>query len=267
MTTCVWEPFGPTASGGFRYTRRHALEGSSARQQEDERSGQRTVHLHYNGCSHYSVFVPDAEVETEQPVPQPPAAAAPATAPASSKACAEGVAPPPAPLSTTLPQSRPSGVASVGRASAVGSAGAAARPGSHGRSASAVSHRAVKSARPHGSGVGSSQRAADDFARRAAHVHAVATARRASTPAGAAAAGRRPRVPPAAVVPRSQPLSASTASSRLHAAARHGTRRAATLSAHGKRPFSDLVAERVKLSFRLEPRAGLPPARPREVRV
>lgn len=59
VSTCVWES-AASSSGQPRYTRRHSLEGRrSAGQKRDPRSTD-ALHLHYNGSTHYTIFVPDS---------------------------------------------------------------------------------------------------------------------------------------------------------------------------------------------------------------
>lgn len=283
VTTCVWEPLGRTNGGSWRYTRRHALEGSSARQR-DSPSGTPELHLHYNGCSHYSVFVPDIRAVAppqSQPLPRnqevaadtgtarraqsqqsPTPAGAPSAAPppvsaiervggtGSSKPSSSRAAP--APPESSGSSSQPS----------VADAHSATRPATSGRTAP-LSQRPAKSARPHsGRSFGSTSRTDDGATRSALPSSSSATTRRASP----AAAARRPRAQP--LPPRGPPLSPgplAAGSNRAHTARSTSRRLHPTLA--GKRPLSDLVAERVKLSFRLERGVGLPPMRPREVRI
>ena len=273
VVTCVWEPHGRTADGDWRYTRRHALEGTSSRRAEQSSPDDlsRTVHLHYDGSSHYSVFVPDdakqaasqRSARATAPLPAPAAAevavAAPSAAPAA--AALSDAAPPP--QSVTPPQSSqwpraPSRVANDASGSVMSTA---AGPSGAVNTRLGGAHRPVKSARPSSS---SSSSSGGDGAR---VLTAAATTSRRTVVSTTA---RRPRPPMHAPLPtRTLPLPShggSASSSRAHHLTSHrshaSTRRPATLSA--KRPFPDL-SHAVKLSFRLERGAGLP--RPREVRV
>ena len=57
VCTCVYEPI-VNVGNQCRFARRHALEGRTASQRKTG-SAVDHLHLHYNGRSHYSVFVPD----------------------------------------------------------------------------------------------------------------------------------------------------------------------------------------------------------------
>ena len=77
VTTCVWEPAASSGGGQRRYTQRHSLEShrSNKGQEPGPETARGAAHLHYNGTSHYSVFVPDC-----------PPAAHPTGAPATTSA-------------------------------------------------------------------------------------------------------------------------------------------------------------------------------------
>ena len=244
VTTCVWEPLGRTPAGGWRYTRRHSLEGSSARSRRDERNGSRTVHLHYNGSSHYSVFVPDESSSTAPTIvaAQKPAAAASVEAP-SAAACKTGEA---GEVTGKV------GASSVRRLTK--SARSPTTLSSHSTAGSHLDDRSMPAGRVLGS---STQRAAGATSRRGA--------------ASTLTASRRPYLTqPTQPSMRALQLPLSS-SSRVHlTSSRPARARIAPLAAKpssfsGKRPFSEL-SHAVKLSFRLERGSGLP-ARPREVRV
>ena len=127
-----------------RYARRHALVGRRASEREPKAP---RVHLHYNGTSHYSVFVPDERVDESLSAVssyRATALAAAAGAP-SARTGSEGVAPAGAQPSTSLT-----------------STFSAIRPESPPRHATASQHsRATDGGASAGSGVGSAVAGAD----------------------------------------------------------------------------------------------------------
>ena len=127
-----------------RYARRHALVGRRASEREPKAP---RVHLHYNGTSHYSVFVPDERVDESLSAVssyRATALAAAAGAP-SARTGSEGVAPAEAQPSTSLT-----------------STFSAIRPESPPRHATASQHsRATDGGASAGSGVGSAVAGAD----------------------------------------------------------------------------------------------------------
>ena len=72
VRTCVYEPAGKASNGKPLFVRRHALESTLRAKPSGKEAAAKTsdaasvplsppphAHLHYNGTSHYSVFVPD----------------------------------------------------------------------------------------------------------------------------------------------------------------------------------------------------------------
>lgn len=319
VTTCVWEPLGHDSRGGVRYTRRHSLESNSAKNSSrsgdssgssersetqsspsstasndsddkesrgelDHESSLRvpsgpTVHLHYNGCSHYCVFVPDVD-EDQMMVPSPvrgrtlhPAGAPHAANPSSSASASDvpehetqHVQPPcPAPALPGGPKTRSSSSSSsAGIVTGSSRGSAASRPakisrpsiGAHPRSSPPSSNRAsasAKSAATARDGVATVLSSARTF--RTAHGGS-----RVMAPKLAASTAR---------LAGTQPRAGST-----HAALRRGSSHASSRTlADRKRPFGDLSSA-VRLGLRFERGSGLPGPRmhkhgnaPREVRV
>ncbi len=160
VCTCVYEPVtrssrrrsSSCSAGGSsssserqRYARRHALVGRRASEREPKAP---RVHLHYNGTSHYSIFVPD-ELEHPDEVHSSRVVAA-----AALETPANGVSPPPTMLSPPTasarqpasPHRRATSVAH-GPASGTNGLGSGSSSGTGAAEAGAGLRRTVKSAR------------------------------------------------------------------------------------------------------------------------
>ena len=289
VVTCVWEPLG-RGPDGWRYTRRHSLDPGSARSGKSDgtKSGSSTsrsgagssssaaVHLHYNGCSHYSVFEPDEQPSSKQrktatPRKSPRKASAAAAAPSATTAAFVA-----APSATCpLPQREMPAVAA--KAAAAGAISSRLRGSSSSSSSEATRPR------PWEPGGRWSSTARAETGTAGTRRLPSGTARAASPPSAAS--------PKRAPSPSHRPSSSSTTAAKPRPRSTASTHRPSipqVLTSHrnvyvhqrtnsrggrvgvamaAKRPFSDF-ASRAKMSFRMERGAGLPgPTRRSEVRV
>lgn len=262
VTTCVWEPAGST--GGQRcYTQRHSLEGR--RSEKDREPGPETArssaHLHYNGTSHYSVFVPDSP-----PMPASVHAADGAPVPASDAEAPTAVGQR-ASLSPSRQRLSRSGVdsgrnvrsSSARSSGSITSDGTSRKPPKSARTSLDDAHPLPSSQRAHTGSSSSSSSGSDGSSSRP---HSPAHSDRSSRRAPSAGVKRRAQAVSAThpmplrdpLPPRGRQLSTSA---RRHSAGPSVALRPLT----GTAPLRPLSGMSVKLGLRLD-RGGALPTRP-----
>ena len=138
VCTCVYEPGAVTSTGRRAHVRRHALEAGN---RPEGAPPPPRAHLHYNGTSHYSIFVPDEGQLVDEPRAVA-AAAAVATAPgAGGKVSTASRAAVASSRNSSRARSSSSGGSSSSGSSSSGSGGSASA------AEGAASKRPIKSAR------------------------------------------------------------------------------------------------------------------------